>query len=255
MENESKAVFIKKISCPSPEHEDSNPSCALYSDGSAYCFACNMYFKDVEAPIAVTAIQKKEIEDLDVKLTYIASLPTERIRGLEFHYDNSGYYVVWPNSAYYKLRAWAAIVDGSRYLSPLGHTKPLFVIEHLTRTKTLVIVEGEINALSLAKANPPCDIVSPGGVGSFTDKTIVSSLPLFGYYDNIIICVDSDAPGLKGALGLKKLLYDNGISADIVINLMETDFNQLLVEHGENFKDIVKKEFKELGMSEGMQFD
>lgn len=28
-----------KVHCPNPEHEDSNPSCALYANGSAFCFS------------------------------------------------------------------------------------------------------------------------------------------------------------------------------------------------------------------------
>jgi hypothetical protein len=37
------SVVVKMICCPEPEHDDSTPSCALYSDGHYYCFGCEAY--------------------------------------------------------------------------------------------------------------------------------------------------------------------------------------------------------------------
>lgn len=215
-----------------------------------------MYFKDAIGDFKGTVLHReKEIEDLNEKMVYINALPIENIRGLDFHFDSSGYYIIWPNSIYYKLRSWNSTSTSSKYLCPSGHTKPLMVLPADKLTRDLVIVEGEINALSLKTVRPHFDIVCPGGVGNFTDTTVISQLSNFHYYDNIIICVDSDAAGLHGALKLKKLLYEADTTAIVVINLMEKDFNQLLVEYGKQFKEAVKKEFDNLGLPTWVQID
>lgn len=208
-----------------------------------------MYFRDAGEP--VTGTVKKEIEDLNEKMVYIRSLPTEPIRGIVFPFDTSGYYIVWPSGDYYKLRRWSSADNGSKYHCPSGHSKPIYVISSLKSSRNLLIVEGEINALSIGTTLPTFDIISPGGVGNFTDNSMISELNKFTYYDTIIICVDEDTAGLQGALKLKKILYKHqSVQAEVIINLMEKDFNQLLVEYGKNFKDAVKKEFENLGVPE-----
>lgn len=214
-----------------------------------------MYFSDAGKDLTGLITQKREIEDLNEKMVYIRALPTETVRGLLFHFDNSGYYIIWPENDYYKLRRWTSESNSSKYYCPSGHTKPLFVIPSKIKTRNLLVVEGEINALSLSTISEAgnFDIVSPGGVGNFTDPSMIKQLNNFLYYDTIIICVDSDVAGLNGGLKLKSLLYKAAIDAEVIINLMEKDFNQLLVEYGKNFKEAVKNEFQNLGMPEWVQ--
>lgn len=228
-------AFLYKIRCPDPEHEDSAPSCAVYDDGSGYCFSCNKYFKEVAEP---TKNVIKHIEDLNEKFNYIESLPTTHTRGLVFPFDNDGYYIVWPDRNYYKLRRWATLRGGDKYLSPSGHSKPLFRLPASKAVSRLIIVEGEINALSLKFEIANCDIISPGSATSFTDNTMLSSLPTLAKYANILICVDEDVAGLSAALKLKELLKHDVLS--VTINLMEKDFNQLLVDYGKEFKNKLK---------------
>lgn len=208
-----------------------------------------MYFKDIGTPIE-SSYMKKEIEDLNEKIIYIGALPTQSIRGISFPFDTSGYYIVWPSRDYYKLRRWASIDNSSKYHCPSGHSKPIFVLEALNPTRNLLIVEGEINAISIGLLLPTFDIISPGGVGNFTDNQMISQLNKLEYYDTIIICVDEDAAGLQGALKLRQLLVKKDFSCEVIINLMEKDFNQLLVEYGDNFKEAVKKEFENMGVPE-----
>lgn len=230
-------AFLYKIRCPDPEHEDSAPSCAVYDDGTGYCFSCNKYFKQVAEP---TKNVIKYIEDLNEKLTYIEALPVTHTRGLIFHFDNDGYYIIWPNRDYYKLRNWTNIRGGDKYLSPSGHSKPVFRLFTQKVTQNVIIIEGEINALSLRKgfevAN--CDVISPGSATSFTDSNMLYLLPELAKYVNILICVDEDVAGLSAALKLKELLRHDVLN--VTIKLMEKDFNELLVEYGQDFKNKIK---------------
>lgn len=238
----NKANFLYKIRCPDPEHEDESPSTALYSDGTAYCFVCNKYFKDIAEPIPTSI---KPIEDLHEKLIQISKLPTTEIRGLILPFDNSGYYIVWPTGDYYKLRRWGNHSDRERYLSPSGHRKPLFKLPEKV-TPSLLIVEGELNALSIALHNPAFDIISPGGVGNFNDSQMLLTLPSLAYYANILIIADADTQGLEASLKLKEKLKQ--LPSRVTINLVEKDFNQVLVEYGDKFKEQTETEFKDLGM-------
>lgn len=246
-----KASFVRKIECPSPDHVDSHPSCALYSDGSAYCFACCTYFKEVEG--FQETFKKVEKEDLEQTLAYINSLPVKEIRGLSLPADNSGYFIVWPDNDFYKFRQTDSLsTEGNKYIGTRGWTKPVFVIPNRDGAivDTCLVVEGEINALSLSKITRTVDIISPGGAGNFTDRTMLDQLHKLIYYDNVIICVDADSAGLLAALKLKKAIYASPEASCMVgIVLLEKDFNQLLVEYGENFKDKVKEELEKVGMS------
>lgn len=230
---------ITKVICPNPDHKERTPSCAVYEDQSAYCFGCGSYFKTLSVP----GISKRptEVEDLTKTLAYIDSLPTIALRGLQFPYDAKGYYIVWPSRAYYKRRHWSTSSSGAKYIGATGHNKPLFFISSFNGSRTLIIVEGEINALSIAASYPPqqhlADILSPGGVGNFTDKSTLSYLPQIIKYDSVLIIADSDRVGAEAAIKLKTLIIP--YCQDIIIQLMEKDCNQILVEHG---KETLKKD-------------
>lgn len=195
-------------------------------------------------------------EDLNEKLVYIKALPKQVIRGILCPFDSAGYYIVWPGSVYYKLRRWQSTDDSSKYYCPSGHSKPVFRVDSVKPSRNLVLVEGEINAISLSQSRGRFDIISPGGTGNFIDSQMIKELPKFVYYDNIVICVDADTSGLNGALKLKKLLYSEpNLHATVIINLMEKDFNKLLTEYDEDFNTAVKKEFENLGLPEWVQDD
>lgn len=241
------SVAIKKINCPNPDHEDAVASCAVYEKGDAYCFGCQTYFKEVEKPV------KQEVfkEDLDAKIYYIRNLPIREIRGLKFPFDDKGYYIQWPDSHYYKLRRWDDSDGRGRYVSPSGHFKPPYILNckyWSLMSDVIVFVEGEINAASLATIFPCADIVSPGGVSSFTDKYMINELPTLVNYAKIYICVDADAAGLEAAIKLKTLARQ--YCSNITINLMEKDFNQILIERG---KDGIKEEFEAMEMRARVQ--
>lgn len=185
---------------------------------------------------------------------YIKALPRQTIRGIPFHFDSEGYYIIWPDSSYYKLRRWVSDDERSKYYCPSGHSKPVFKIGASKPSRNLVIVEGEINAISLTNSKGKFDILSPGGAGNFTDNQMINELSKFVYYDTIIICVDADTAGLNGALKLRKLINDtHSLHAQVIIHLMETDFNQLLTDYETEFNKKVKKEFENLGVPSWVQ--
>lgn len=233
-----KSAVIKKIQCPSPEHVDTDPSCALYADGSAYCFGCLTYFSNVADPVKVERV----VDDLPERLKYINGLPKETLRGISLPFDNLGYYIVWPDSSYYKRRNWTFDSDRSRYYNPRGHTQPLFILHGDNRQ--LIAVEGELNALSLRESGLEATVVSPGSAGNFKQNVFRNYLRTHTQYSTILLLVDNDSPGVEACL--TAMSYLSGTRSLVIPYLMNNDCNEILITHG---KEELKNKIKGLGLS------
>jgi hypothetical protein len=172
-------------------------------------------------------IRRDPPEDLGVSLSRIATLPKIWHRGLEFPADDRYFYIVWSNGSFYKRRLLVGS-DGAKYLCPRGVTKPLFVAREQTGQTKLVIVEGELNALSLASVPGNYDIVSPGGCGDFKTERYLSYY-LTGY-DKYVILVDADSAGLSAAIELKNKLIKHSPYISVMFCKHGEDCNDLLIQ-------------------------
>lgn len=202
---------------------------SVYSDGG-FCFSCGWLDRsvsDVDAP-------PREVENIEDKLRYINGLQRISIRGLELHSDSQGYYIVWPNRLYYKQRLTGS---DTRYLGPKGHRAPLLEITGVG--KFVVIIEGELNALSLSKAIKNT-IVSPG---SATELCRHLNEYLTKGRDFVIV-VDRDPAGVAGGIELRKQLVKRGKRVELIA--VTPDYNETLQKEG---KDGVFAQFKkDLGL-------
>jgi hypothetical protein len=170
----------------------------------------------------------KPKEDLEKKFRYIESLPFTEVRNVALYVDDKGYYITWPNRAYYKHRLFNPGSFG-KYLSPSGHAPPLFWARQ-DGNPTLVMVEGEINALSIAKACRGVDVCSPGSSSLFKQDKLKPYLHLFEKYRTLDIVVDDDEAGIKALIEAKgffknKIPFINGIR-------MMPDANEVLIGQG-----------------------
>jgi DNA primase len=232
----------KKILCVF--HEESTPSLVLYKDGFK-CYGCGVFGK-LEELEGVEIPPKEELEseppeDLQYSLTRILSLSDAEVRGLTFPADNSGYYIVWPDHSYYKKRFWEP-GKGPKYIGARGHTRGLFWARK-EGNDTLAIVEGEINALSVAKAMPGIDVVSPGGVGDFTERKAKQQLTSYYRYSTIVVIADADKPGAEAIINTMSVLWANKIKA---VGLpMQPDANEVLINDGPGkLKEQIEKAIK-----------
>lgn len=239
-------TVVRKASCISGLHEDKTPSMAIYDNGSAYCFSCCSHFANIQAPVAEV---KKEPENLTEKFIYINSLPWVDHRGLKFMHDSRGYFITWPGQEYYKYRLWAPRADEPKYIGAKGIKKPWYVLRAYQKTKTCVITEGEINALSIASAfddtttssNCRPDILSPGGASNFFDGEMKSRVEVFKNYATLLVLVDKDKAGVEGVINFHKLAKP--YCSDIRIKLMDkgNDANDILcgLSGKERLKEII----------------
>lgn len=185
-----------------PFHQEQSPSCVLYHDGYR-CFGCGKY-----GPLEEIGRRTEEMppppepEDLEERFKYISQLPTVEYRGLRLPADSRGAYIIWPGNTYYKKRMF----DGKvKYLCPRGHKKPWFVANHLGGD-VCILVEGELNALSIAEACPEFSVVSPGSAGDFNAKSVLKVLPFLSTVDKLLLIADKDQAGAQALINAKSVL-------------------------------------------------
>lgn len=222
---------LRRILCPN--HTERTPSFVIRDDGWGHCYGCGhreflpQYKEDRED------IPKEEhCEDILQSLLYIDSLPKKLIRGLDLPYDHLFYYIVWPNALYYKKRLKDVGERKSKYLCPKGHRKPLLIAN--SGDSTLLVVEGEINALSLALAFPEHTVVSPGGTQDIWSNAgglkFKDYLAYYKSFRNLYILVDDDKAGLSSGMELTAHLLSEGNKTSLIP--MSEDANHILEHHG-----------------------
>lgn len=203
----------------------------VYPDGYAHCFGCGAHVAVKELDTKHEYVAKiKHVENVQEKLAYISSLPCKEIRGLLLPYDTDSYYIVWPERDYYNQRFFNP--TGVKYKLPSGHSKRPLWVRNAEGASTLVVVEGEINALSVGLVTPASvNVVSPGGAGDFYAKTLDKYLPLFSQYAKLVLLADKDRAGAMACIQLKSNLLALG-AKNVHIHLMEQDANAILMLHG-----------------------
>lgn len=210
-----------KIRCLNPKHIDSNPSMKVYPE-IAYCFSCGYSVPSIEVLSGEDLIKlKKEPENVQETIDYIRECPVRVIRGLQLPVDNTGYFITWPSLDFYKKRLFKG---PRRYIGPRGRRAPLFEITGVSKDSAIV-VEGELNALSLSIVTQRYPILSPGSATEF-----LRYLPKYLTFDKIWIIVDRDKPGVIAGLKLKAELLKRNKKVYLVA--CEKDINQILQDQG-----------------------
>lgn len=233
----------KKYICP--KHKDTNPSAHAYSD-HYFCFVCH-----ARGPITELGLEPGEkveytyVEDLQATLGYIRDLPKKTIRGFSLPFSSRGYFLVWPDQSYYKLRIEGA-ADGQKYRGPAGHKKPWMLCRQ-GDSGQVALVEGEFNALSLALVCPTLTVISPGGAGDFYSKGSEKALQKLTLYDKVYVVTDDDAAGSVAAIQATSKLKHFGVK-DVKICLMSTDANEIHTSQG---TEALKTEARKMGMPTG----
>jgi hypothetical protein len=191
----------------------------LYED-SGYCFSCNyrdysVGDKDAARPEPDNVLERLEVirERSEIR----------EIRGLQLLADQTGFHIIWPDDSFFKTRSWSG---NPRYLAPRGHQAPLFIypVENPT---ALVLVEGELNAMSLkfSIGNQSFAIASPGSAGEF-----LKHLEEYLTFPIVVAIVDHDPAGVAAGITLKKELLKRG--KRIHLAAVKEDFNQVLQDKG-----------------------
>lgn len=222
----------KRVRCPF--HNEKTPSLVRRRE-DWYCYGSCAKAYSIEE-VAKKGISEeyeededREREDLVETFRYIKTLPTREIRGLRFPADSRGYYICWPDDSYYKYRLFNP-GKGSKYIGPVGYRPPLFWAKKGSLS-TLAIVEGEINALTVAKAQESWSVVSPGSATCFSSRNLSTYLTEFKKYNRVIVVLDDDPAGLKGFIEAKSLFLYKLPFVDYVM-VPKPDLNERLCDGG-----------------------
>ncbi len=217
-------------------HEDTEPSMHVYQNDKTlrgYCFVCSAMAVIEPGDIDNLSEIKpsRKITDIAGMMSYIQHLPTKIIRGIELPFDQVGYYLRWPTNDHYKRRNWNE--GKNRYTGPTGKSQPLFIYPNMS--KHLVLVEGELNAVSLRMAvgDKYC-IASPGPANNF-----MRFIKQYMVYKQITLVLDYDAPGIVFGCQIKDHLLRAGKRVNLI--LVEEDYNDLLQKKGQGH---VKQQFE-----------
>lgn len=214
-------------------HDDRTASMKIYGP-VAYCFVCCIQVPTSSLNMRglVKETPRQEPTNIPERIKYIKNLPKKHIRGFDLHSDDSGFYIIWPGENYYKKRTNGSV---SRYIGPAGVRAPLLAFPGLK--DHLIVVEGELNAMSLYNAvYGDYTVVSPGSASEF-----MRHIPLYKGYKKVTLVLDYDAAGIVHGSQTKEVLLKSEI--DVRLVLMEIDFNDIFTKQGEDkVREVFEKE-------------
>lgn len=198
-------------------HADTRPSMTVYPDGWAHCWVCGAHVHIGEKNVK---LHKKDPTDIESELARIRDLPVEWFRGLRLHKSHQGAYIIWPNVPFFKRRNAQGQV---RYTAPTGVKPPIFLY---AGNEHLVVIEGELNCMSVKSAyEGPETICSPGAASQFP-----KFIQLYKTYSSVTLILDKDAAGVAYGQETKETLLKLGKHCNAVY--LDRDYNDILVQDG-----------------------
>lgn len=192
MSDETTSEFIGHKPCPKCGSSD---ALAEYDDHS-YCFACEHWEGGASegtsvSPSSITItgevgpIKSRSIREGTVKKFGVRMEPGR----LKFPYYSDGRLIAYKERGVEKTFKWVG-----------KNPKPVLFGAHLFGSgKSIVITEGEMDALSVYQARPKWPVVSvPNGAQS-AYKALKANLPYLLGFDEIVLFFDNDEPGQAAA--------------------------------------------------------
>ena len=190
--------FVRHEACPQCGSSDAN---SIYSDGHTFCFVCHHYVHgdgtvnhhtmstNVELRGSAGRLQKRRISERTCE-KFKCYRDGEQLRF--YYYNGSGTLV------------GAKVKSKGKDFKCEGKVNTLYgmqLFRHKTtnKTKKLVIVEGEMDALSVWEAQPNWDVVSIPNGAAAAKKAIQNNYEWINYYDKIVLFFDNDEAGQKAA--------------------------------------------------------
>ena len=191
--------FVRHMACPNCGSSDAN---ALYTDGHTFCHKCHYRtgsdgstsnhthtMSDVQLKGSATRLVTRKISEKTAEL-FKTYKDGQVLR--HYYYDVDG-----------KLTGAKVRTKGKDFRCE-GEVKTLYGMQnfrHKTTKQTtkLVIVEGEMDAMSVWEAQPNWDVVSIPNGAPAAKKAIQNNYEWVNYYDKIVIFFDDDDAGREAA--------------------------------------------------------
>lgn len=191
------AEFVRHEPCPNCPSSD---ALARYSDGGAYCFACGFYQRGdgqvlpsnkpqrlVNYDGEFGPIKNRRLTEETCRQFNVRIVPGQAVRFP--YYDSNKCLVGYKERGREKTFKWSG--------SNPDHQ--LFGQQLFGSGKTLVITEGELDALSVWQARPNWPVVSVPNGAHGAAKDLKQQLPWLLNFDEIVLMLDQDEAGQKAA--------------------------------------------------------
>lgn len=227
--------WTRHTSCSKCGSSDAN---AVYSDGSAYCFSCKWYtptdgegFVDTEFETRETNTSFLEGEALAIANRGLTQATCE-YWGYKIAEDGGeACHVANYKDAKGRLVA-QKVRKRNKKFKVIGNGKnmPLYGQWLWSGGKSVVITEGEIDALSISQAfDNKYPVVSlPSGAQSAV-KAIQNAYEWLDGFEKIVLCFDHDEPGQLATEEVAAILP---AGKTYVMSLPTKDANEALIHHG-----------------------
>lgn len=227
-EDEGDSIFLHHGPCNACGSSDAN---AHYSNGTAYCFACQTWSKeDNEQPTKVYSNMDSDFLRGEVKALASRGISEDTCKRYGYRISSSNNTPV--QVADYRkdgeLVAQKVRTPDKQFRTIGNPIKAGFFGQHLFKAdgKMLVVTEGEIDAMSVYQAmGSKWPAVSlPGGAQS-AEKVFRQELNWLESFDKVVICFDQDDPGQEAAIKVAQLLEPGKA---VLTSLPEKDANECL---------------------------
>ena len=212
---EAESVVVGREACPKCRangNDNSGDNLARYSNGGAYCFACEYYergdgsvseqpAKQADFKTYRGEIRHLDHRNIDTKPCRVYGYQTANLKGKDIeiaNYFKDGQLVAQHMRGPDKTFHWVGSPRGCELFG-----------QHLWGQggKKLVITEGEIDCLSVAQMQDckwPAVSLPNGAAGAVRD--IKNNLEFVNTFDEVILMFDMDDPGKKAAKAVADIL-------------------------------------------------
>ena len=244
----TQSKYLRKEPCPECGSKD---NLAIYDDGHGYCFGCSYTFqpeKDKPRKSFVKPVKKSLLKFVTPK-----ALPK---RGLShetcelFNYGISEHNGQPVQVATYEDKLGRQVAQHIRFQNKkfiwLGDVSDLQLWGQRlwrqvnTGNMFVTITEGEIDCMSVSQAqNNKYPVVSLPSGSQSANKYIAANLKWLSQFVRIVICFDSDEPGMVAAEKAIKILPPGKAA---ICRLPRKDANEMLIAgEGEELRDLLWK--------------
>jgi len=212
-ETESEVVE-SKLPCPSCTSSDAY---AIYDDGHGYCFSCEGHVQEATAPVKREPRIKAAVTKLPIG--EYAAIPDRKISektckmyGVTVLKDDNGNITdhAYPffNDEGAKCAVHIRTIEGKKFRFEGEIRDAQLFGQNLFKAggKFITVTEGEIDAMSayeLTGSMWPCVSIKTGVASAYNN--IKENYEYLNSFDNIVICMDNDAAGLKASNKIVKL--------------------------------------------------
>jgi twinkle protein len=231
--NDQDSEFVRHIPCPSCGSSDAN---SLYTDGHEHCFTCNRHTgadgdtqqasaPAIDLPGEVLALKSRGLT-AETCRKFGVRLDTARKRIILPYHSDTGQLVAYKSKYQDKTHPVTGDLPGT-----------LFGQHLFGGGKSIVITEGELDALAVWQARPNWPVVSvPLGAKS-AKKAIQANLKYLLNFEEIVLFFDNDDAGQAAAQECAPLLP--GARTFIATAAPLKDANEALLSAPENVRQAI----------------